>query len=479
MQSRSRSRIVAGAAISGIAISTLVGCAGGSASDKTTITLAGPNQFTSDTDSFGSAWDDLIAAFEADNPDIEVKTTVLPLSSWAQTSSAQLTAGTAPELIFAQTPHQPDQVASLSEQLAEPNPFSQTSRPWIEDFKGDYFGGPNKLGTNADGEYEAIPFNLVAAGLYYNEDALKSAGVELEDLATFSGFIDACGDLREAGYSPVGLDNSGLYPAWTVVALGSMLLQSEYEDLNQFDANGEAGESMPVTVKSLAHALLTGEVDMTGPAFQDTLGLLKTFVDECGTENWSGVPAQGSLSGGTEFAGGQAAMAWGTNFSGAGLGDVDFTWGTLPFPTVEKTDSTFASGSDAQFGVNNGGTAYMIPAYVQGAKRDAAITFLQYVSSPKVKDWLDATSSISALVDVEDPSSLAALTQGSWAQLPLSGQAGGLFQFPAAEAGQNIFEGYLIGSGDAKSSLKQIQSSSTEWAREQAAQANWTEDWAQ
>lgn len=475
----SRTRIVAGAALLGLATMGVAGCSAGASSDKVTITLAGPNQFTNDTDSFGPAWEELIAAFEKDNPDIEVKTTVLPLASWAQTSSAQLTAGTAPELIFAQTTHTPDQISPLTDDLAEPNPFSESDRPWIDDFKGDYFGGENKLGANPNGDYEGIPFNLVAVGLYFNADALAEADVEPEDLETFSGFLDACSDLRDAGYSPVGLDNSSLYPGWSIIALGSMLLNEEYAAVNQFGADGEAGEANPVTVKSLAHAFLTGEADMTDPAFGDTMELLKTFFDECGTENWSGVPAQGSFSGGTEFAGGNAAMAWGTNFSGSALEGVDFEWGTLPFPMLEKSDSEYASGTGAQFGINNGGTAYMIPAYIDGEERAAAITFLQYVSSPKVKAWLDATNSISALVDVEDPAALAALTDGEWAKLPPSGQTGGFFQSPAATAGQNPYEGFLIGSTDLDGVLSSLQKNSTAWAEEITAQSDWTEDWAQ
>ncbi|MFT4233557.1 MAG: extracellular solute-binding protein [Microbacterium sp.] len=474
-----RVRIVAGVTAFGLAAAALAGCSSED-SGKVTITLAGPNQFTSDTDSFGPAWEELIASFEADNPDIEVKTTVLPLSSWAQTSSAQLTAGTAPELIFAQTAHTPDQVYALTDELNEPNPFADSDVPWIELFRSDYFGGSEKLGADVNGDYWSIPFNLVGVGLYYNQDALDAAEVAVEDLGTFSGFLEACPALREAGYEPLGFDNSPLYSGWTVIALGSMLLSEEYEAANQYDADGNPGETYPISTKSLVRALLTGEVNIeTDPAFANMLELLKTFVDTCATENWSGVPAEGSFSGGTAFAGGEAALSWGTNFSGAGLSEVDFSWGTIPFPTVETSDSTYASGDDAQFGINNGGTAYMIPAYIEGEQLDAAITFLQYVSSPKVKDWLDATNSISALVDVEDPSGLAALTVGAWAQLPPSGQTTGFIQLPAALSGQNPFEGYLIGSADLQTAVATLQQNSLDWAAEQVEQADWTEDWAQ
>lgn len=472
-------RVLAGTVAVGIGIGALAGCSSDSAGDVVTITLSGPNQFTNDTNTFGEAWEQVVAAFEEDNPGIKVETNVLPISSWGQTSSAQLTAGTAPELIFAQTAHTPDQISPLTEELAEPNPFSGSDRPWIEDFKPEFFGGENRVGANANGDYENIPFNLVAIGLYFNQDLLDEVGVDVEDLGTFSGFIDACGALRDAGYSGVAMDSSPLYPGWTLTTLGSMLLEDEFTAVNQFDADGNPGTSDPLTEKSIVHALLTDEVDMQGSeAFRQTFEILKEFTDECATENWSGIAPQGSFSGGTEFVSGKAGFAWGTNFASSGLADSSFTWSTLPFPTVEKSDASEANGEDARFGTRNGGTAYMIPAYIDGPERDAAVKFLQYMSSPKVKDWLDATNSISALVEVEDPDTVAALTSGAWAELPLSGRDGGFFGVPSAMTGQNQYTGYLIGSVDLDTALGTIQENARGYAAEVAANSDWTDEWA-
>lgn len=477
-RSPASARIVAGAALLALSGGALVGCSP-AADGVTTITLSGPNQFTNDTDTFGAPWDKIVADFEKDNPDIKLETNVLPISEWAQTSSAQLTAGTAPELIFAQTPHTPDQISPLTDDLAKPNPFSETDQPWLDDFRGEYFGGDDALGINPNGDYEGVPFNLVAVGLYYNEDVLKDADVDVNDLTTFSGFLDSCSKLRDAGYSPLATDNSVLYPGWTLIALGSMLLNDEYAAANTFGPDGEAGEALPLTVKSLAHAYLTGETDMTAdPAFAAMLESLKELYDECATENWSGIQSQGAFSGGTDFVGGTAGFAWGTNFSSSALADVEFSYGTLPFPALSQSDSEFASGDGAEFGVNNGGTAYMIPAYIEGKQREAAVRFLQYVSSPKVKEWLDATNSISALDDVESPNTLAALAEGPWALLPPSGQTGGFYQGPAAIAGQNPYEGYLIGSVDLDAALASLQENAVAWAKESAETSDWTEDWA-
>ncbi|MFF1572321.1 ABC transporter substrate-binding protein [Leifsonia sp. NPDC058292] len=444
-----------------------------------TITLSGPNQFTSDTQTFGPAWDELVASFEKDNPDITLKTNVLPLSSWAQSSAAQLTAGTAPELIFNQTTHTPEQVVSLDSALKEKNAFSSSGKAWIDDFNAKYFGGADRLGANAAGNYESIPFNLVSVGIYYNKSVLAKAHVDVASLSTFDGFTKACAKIKDAGYAPLATDSGNLPAGWAVTALSSMLLSAETEKANQFSADGNPGTSTPVTVKSVAHAYLTGEVNpTTDPGFAATLTTLKKFYDNCATPNWSGIQSQGAFTGGTDFTGGKAGMAWGTNFASSGLATAGFKYGTVPFPKVSTSDSSVATGKSAQFGVNNGGTAYMIPSYIKGKQRDAAITFLQYVSSPKVQTWLDKTGGIPAITGVTAPKGLEAMNSGTWADVSLGGQNGGLFRAPAALAAQNKYEGYLLGTTSLKDELTKLNDYGIAWAKEQATQAKWTEPWA-
>jgi multiple sugar transport system substrate-binding protein len=213
-----------------------------------------------------------------------------------------------------------------------------------------------------------------------------------------------------------------------------MLLNSEAEKVNQFAADGSAGTATTVTKKSIAHAYLTGELNLTtDPGSAEVLKMLKKFYDACATPNWSGITSQGAFTGGTDFTGGKAAMAWGTNFATTGLADAGFKYGTVPFPTLSTSDSSLASGKPAQFGVTAGGTAYMIPAYIKGAKRAAAIKFLQYVSSPKIQSWLDKTGGIPAVTGLTAPPGLEAMNTGAWATVPLLGQSS-LFQVPAAIA---------------------------------------------
>jgi ABC-type glycerol-3-phosphate transport system substrate-binding protein len=457
---------------------TLTGCASGSSTGKTTITLSGPNQFNAETSSFGGAWDKLVAGFEKENPDITLKTNVLPISSWAQASAAQLTAGTAPELIFNQTTHKPGQVKNLDSYLDKPNPFISGNKKWIDAFDPKYFGGPKQLGINVAGHHEWIPFNLVGVAIYFNKDILTKEKIDPNSLSDFDSFIKTCGVLKKAGYAPLGTDNGSLTQGWEMVALSSTIFNNVVDKLNQFDAAGNPGTANPMASKSIAKAVLTGDLNVSNsPEVESALKLLKKFNDACATPNWSGIQASGAFTGGTDFLSGKAAMAWGTNFAATNLADSKFKFGTVTFPTVSKSDTPYASGEAAQFGVSTGGTSYMIPSYIKGKELAAAVKFLQYVSSPKIQPWLDKTASIPALTGLKAPPGLSAFLKGRWSTTPVQGQGAALIEIPAALTSKNPYEGYLLGETPLDKALATFHSNNVTWAKEQVSQAGWTEPW--
>ena len=482
MQPKGRTRAIRLVAMTALFASTaaftLAGCSS-AGSGTTTITLSGPNQFNADTNSFGPAWDKLVSGFEKDNPDITVKTNVLPIASWAQASAAQLTAGTAPELIFNQTTHTPSQVQSLDSYLNKPNPFIAGNKKWIDALNPKYFGGPGKLGLNAAGNHEWVPFNLVGVAIYYNKSILAKTKIDVSSLSTFAGFVKSCETLKKAGYAPLATDNGPLTHGWEMIAISSTIFNEEVKKLNQFDPTGAPGTANPLAGKSIAKAVLTGELDVsTNPQVTSALKLLKAFNDACATPNWSGVKASGAFSGGTDFQAGKAAMAWGTNFAASNLTSKDFKYGTLAFPTVSKSDSKYASGEAAQFGVSTGGTSYMIPSYIKGKQLSAAVKFLQYVSSPKIQPWLDKTASIPAVTGLKAPPGLSAFTDGRWSTVPVQGQGAALIELPAALSAQNPYEGYVLGETPLETALATFQKNNLTWAREQVTQGKWTEAWA-
>jgi ABC-type glycerol-3-phosphate transport system substrate-binding protein len=471
-----RPLLLAAAGVIGSSALVLTSCAGGGADSDgvVEITLAGPNQWNAETTTFGAGWDQLVADFEEENPDIRVKTNVLPGADWAQTLSTQLSAGTAPELIFNQAPHSPEQIAPLDEYLDAPNPYVEGEERWIDTFNQAYFGESATRARNAAGNFEWVPFNLVIAGMYYNAEAFEDAGVTAS-FESVGDLVDACGKLQDAGYDGIAADRGPLTSTWIFNTISSALLDKYKDELNQFDAEGKPGTAVEVTQKSLAKAYLTGELDpTTTPEFGESLRLMKEVYDACMTPNWSGINTGGAFHGAEDFLSGRAAIAWGSNFSAPALDDVSWEWGTLGFPNVSGEDSSFADGTPSRFGAAPGGTSYMIPATTEGEKLEAAVRFMQFVTSPRAQHWLDSSGGIPATNETVAAPGLEGLTAGQWAETPVVKDIG---ISSKAKGGLPDFSGYLLGTKSEAEQLEELKADFILWAQELAADGGWTEDW--
>lgn len=63
-----------------------------------------------------------------------------------------------------------------------------------------------------DGKYYGVPINLDAKYLVYSTTAFEEAGIG-EPPSTFQDLLDACGQLEEAGYTPIAFGNQYGWPA--------------------------------------------------------------------------------------------------------------------------------------------------------------------------------------------------------------------------------------------------------------------------
>jgi ABC-type sugar transport system, periplasmic component len=453
----------------------LSSCTAADDSDVVTITLAGPNQWNDSGESFGEAWEDLIARFEAEEPGIKVETVVLPIATFGQVLSTQLSAGTAPELVYSQAPHEPHMVHALDEYLTEPNPYVEGNERWIDVFNPRYFSLES---GQASGRIEAIPFDLTGVGLSYNADIFEKAGVEAP-IATYADLIDACTAISAAGYTPFAMDGSFLGPAWTAQVIFNMMVADYIDDINVYAADGTPGSAPQVTAKSMAAAVLGGTLSTSTPEVEEFLVLIKEVFDACATPNWSGIPASsGAIIGIQEYLAGEAGMAWATVYSYDVLKDASFTVGGMPFPTITSDSTPLASGAEAQFGVAPG-TQYMISSTTEGAKLDATIKFLQFVSAPQhVEPWLKASGGNPAVLGIEGPEASKAYLEGAWAEPMATG--GNTPWGPSSVSILSAYDGYLLGSKSLDEQKAYLQDLWEQQARELVETNGWqSESWAQ
>jgi multiple sugar transport system substrate-binding protein len=435
-----------------IPASVLGGCDTKAGSNNpTTITLAGPNQWSASGKTFGPAWEALVAAFEKCEPGIKLKTVVMPITTFYQTLSTQLSAGTAPELVFNQATYQPNMVYQLDGDLAKPNPYVADSPTWLSTFNPKYYGPT--LAIDAGGRHSWVPLTLSATALLYNKDAFKKAGVTAP-ITTFADLITACGKLTGAGYAPLALDDSDPWVSWVSNVIFEMTLQPYFDKLNYYDATGKPGTNPQITSKDWAKAILSGELTTKVPEVAAALQLMKQVYNTCGTKNWSGITStSGSMSNPQDFLGGKAAMSIGTSFAGGLFTDVKFQHGTMPFPTITTASTDLSTNYAARFGVSPYGSAFLIPSTTKGAKLAAALKFLQFATAPaNDENLVNATTGVPSVTAAKIPEASQGFIAGDWGTpMKMSSPA------PAAPAGVSLmalYDGYFLGS----KSLNQEQS---------------------
>lgn len=440
-------RSILGAAGSAVGLTTLGSCAknGRAGGAATEITLEGPNQWTDSGSSFGTAWEKLVARFHEDEPKITLKTVVLPLTRFNETISTQLSAATAPELVFNQASYKPYMVYHLDQDLKKPNPYVPGNKAWIDLYNPKYFTMTQSNVMDAEGHTNFVPFNLFTAGVYYNADAFAKAGVEAP-IKTFSDLLKAAKKLKAAGYTPFAMDNGTIGQSWTWVAIANMLLSKYFDEFNVYDAKGKPGKNPSMTQKDWARAVLTNSFTPELPEFVAALQLFKQFNDECTTKNWSGIAGvSGAMANIKDFASGKAAMAWGTDYAPQALPNPGFTYATMPFPTITTESTPLATGEPARFGVTLGGTSYMIPTKTSGDELAAAIKFLQWMSvAEKIQPWLDETGALPAVTAAKAPSTTADIAAGAWGERMILGW--NLPSGPPGTAFLSLYDGYLLGS---------------------------------
>lgn len=440
---------------------------------KVTIELRGPNQWNNNAKTFGKEWDQLIKDFEKAEPNIKVKTVVQPLSSFYQTNSTQLAAGTAGDLVFNQAKYTPDMVYKLDNDLKKPNPYIPGNKKWIDAFDGKYFG--YKAGTiNGDGKIEYIPLNLIGIGVFANKDLAKKAGVTLP-IKNFSQLFDACQKYKKIDVAPWGWDNSFLPIAWTWRVISSMYMQDAYTSLDVFKTDGSAGANgTSITDKAVTKAILAGELKASDPQVQAALNMLKKFVDNCATSNWSGITNNnGAVTAYDDFFAGRAGMTWGVSFGLASLNAAKFKSTIFPFPAIDKAADPLSPGKDARWGIGVGGTSYMIPISTKGDKLQAAIKFLQFASGKQGLKWAGSSGGISPVKGVSSGVDLGA--GGEWGKPQ--------YLYAPAEAPGNtvrsIFDGLLLGTKTVAETTAILQQNWTELAKQRVKDNKWeSESWA-
>ena len=204
--------------------------------------------------------------------------------------------------------------------------------------------------SDAEGNVYAVPYAVVAYPVYYNVDIFAAQGLSVP--TTWEEFLGVCKALKDAGIAPISMYHAGW--AFTEIlhpAVAAAFLPEEWLE-----------------------ALETGQMNYTSPEFITTFEAIEELVPYL-IDGWEGMTYGDARA---AFANGEAAMIFDGNWSVPTFKDLNpdlnFDVFVLPGPAGKMYWRL-----DGGWGMN---------AALEGAQRDAAIAFLNYVAGPYANEIL-------------------------------------------------------------------------------------------
>jgi raffinose/stachyose/melibiose transport system substrate-binding protein len=289
-------------------------------------------------------WNDqIIPAFEAENPDISVEFSPTPPADYNAALSARLEGGTAGDLITCRpfdaslALFDDGHLAPLTD-LDGIDAFSSVAQSaWITDDGSTPF---------------CVPMASVIHGFMYNVDAFNELGLSVPE--TEDEFFEVLQAIADDGtYIPLGL---GTADQWEAATVGFQNIGPNYW-------NGEDGRN----------ALIAGDAKFTDPEYVDTFSTLTRWSEYMP----NGASAVVYTDAQNLFTLGQAAIYPSGSWEIAGFNDnADFEFGAFKPPTPAGQSTCYISDhTDIAVGLN-----------AASPNADAARTFLSWVASAGFAD---------------------------------------------------------------------------------------------
>lgn len=333
-------------AVAAVGALTLTGCAAGSSEPaedgKVTLTFSSwlPTQ---------DQWTDLIAEFEAENPDIDIEfSRDEDYAAYLTNLDNAILAGEVPDLYGIQ-------VGSSFDDYAD---FALDTADYASEWIGDLNEEAVRQTTTSDGTVAAVPLLMAGSEFYlYNQTIMDELSLELP--TDYESLVSVSAAARAAGYSPFAM---GAADAWHSADFFVWLS-------NQYGKGGDiyraaAGE-IPWDSESIVEAATTWQNLFTDGVFQD--GATTTTTYPSARDDYFLAGKSIAMPTGSWHVG--AALSTSPEVPGSAVeGDAI---GMAEFPTLGDNESGATSGVDF---------AIAVSADIDDAKKDAAAAFVEFMA---------------------------------------------------------------------------------------------------
>ncbi|TCS54742.1 carbohydrate ABC transporter substrate-binding protein (CUT1 family) [Primorskyibacter sedentarius] len=302
-----------------------------------------------------TAMEQLIENFEAANPDITVKMTTFPYADYRTKVAAAIPAGEGPDVVQLFYGWLTDYIDA---ELIQPLPEAEFP---AADIDASFF--PMVQAMKVDGQYYALPTAVRSLALFYNERLFEEAGIDgppatLDELVEDAKKLtkkDGAGNITQVGLTTgMTAQDHHWFREVLIRQFGGEPYKDNYRTVNY---NTEAGLK---ALQYYADLEKTHEVTSSG------------FMDE---------PQ-------AAFKAGRAGMHIDGSFRIGSLADIrGLKWGVAELPVgPDGTASNYSS-----YWVN------AITTKSEGEARDAAVKFMQYVTSDEAMQvWLEVVGELPA-----------------------------------------------------------------------------------
>ncbi|WP_210730444.1 extracellular solute-binding protein [Roseicyclus persicicus] len=304
-----------------------------------------------------TAMEQLIANFEAANPDINVEMTHFPYADYRTRTAVAIPAGEGPDVVQLFYGWLNDYIAEGLIQPLPADPFS------AEMIGSEFF--PMVQAMQVDGSYYALPTAVRSLALFYNERLLEAAGVEVP--TTLEELVAAAAATTER-------DGAGNV---TQVGLTTGMTAQDHHWFREVLIRQFGGEPYLDNYRTVNYDTEAGRAALDFYLGLEEQGVTSTgFMDE---------PQ-------AAFRAGRAAFHIDGSFRIGALQDSrGLQWGVTELPAgPDGTRSNYAS-----YWVN------AITSSAEGAEYEAAVRFMEYITSPEAMEiWLEVVGELPARVDV-------------------------------------------------------------------------------
>jgi multiple sugar transport system substrate-binding protein len=153
-----------------------------------------------------AAWEDVVARFQADNPDVQVQFNIYDSESYKKSIRNWLT-GSPPDVVYWYAGHR-------MRQFVTPGLLDDVSDLYVAGVKESIHPSALDLVSVAGRQY-GIPYTYYQIGLYFRRDLLAAAGIA-DPPRDWEDLLAVCAKLKAKGIEPFAIGTRDLWPsaAW-------------------------------------------------------------------------------------------------------------------------------------------------------------------------------------------------------------------------------------------------------------------------